>query len=340
MWLEKTGASIYPVVKRFRINLSACINKSKSLVTSLHRSLLLMMGILALTGWVLAGMLWHADLATRDAEPVQAEATPPAQQKTVPIGRPYLGIRGEAFKQGNLTGLRILEVFPGSPAAISGLRSRNDPLRSIGDLIIKVNDLAIKSEEDFRLLMQKSVPGNVLNFLITSDGAESYEIIPVTLGAVPGTTNTGNIKDDQNSATSQGSNSATQLEEAILSQVNRVRAEYGLDALRSNSLLQEAARSHSEQMANQNFFSHIDPKGRDVVDRIHSQGVESFKSVGENIFVGQNLANLVDSIIQGWVASPGHKRNLLSSDYREAGTGVAVSNKQKFYVTQVYLEPR
>lgn len=306
---------------------------------SLHRSLLVMMGVLALTGWVAAGVLWHGDPATQEVEPVQAKAAPPAPQKTAPIGRPYLGIRGEAFKRGNLTGLRILEVFPGSPAAISGLRSENDPLRTTGDLIIRVNDRAIQSEDDFRSLMEKSVPGDVLNFLVTSEGAESYEIIPVTLGAVSGSTRTADITEAQNGATPQESYSATQIEDAILSQVNRVRSEHGLGALRMNPQLQQAARSHSEQMARQNFFSHVDPKGKDVVDRIQSQGVTGFRSVGENIFVGQNLANLVESVIQGWMTSPGHKRNLLSSEYREVGTGVAVSDKQKVYATQVYLDP-
>ena len=306
---------------------------------SLHRALFVTMGVVALTGWVAAGLLWHRDPATQQVEPAQAEAAPPVSPKTVPIGRPYLGIRGEAFKQGSLTGLRILEVFPKSPAAISGLRSENDPLRTTGDLIIRVNDRAIQSEDDFRALMEKSVPGDVLNFLVTSEGAESYEIIPVTLGAVSGSTQIADAAGAQNGASPQESYSATQIEDAILSQVNRVRSERGLDLLRADPQLQQAARSHSEQMARQNFFSHVDPKGRDVVARIQSEGVTGFKSVGENIFVGQNLANLVDSVIQGWMASPGHQRNLLSSEYREVGTGVAVSNKQKIYVTQVYLDP-
>lgn len=328
-----------PLIQRLKVCLTDRIKQSRSLVLRHSRLWSALAALLAVTGWVLAALLWLADPVVEKVEPALAEATAPASPRTVPIGRPYLGIRGEAFSQGNLKGLKVLEVFPGSPAAVSGLRSQNDPLRTTGDLIVRVNDRAIQSEEDFRLLMQESAPGDLLNVLVTSSGADSYEIVPVTLGAAPDSAPVDRIATRQASEVPQKSEPAAQIEAAILSQVNRLRTEHGLAALNTNPLLQQAARSHSEEMARERFFAHIDPKGRDVVDRIRLQGVENFKSAGENIFVGQNLRDLIDSVIRGWMESPGHKRNLLFSGYREVGTGVAVADKQSIYVTQVYLDP-
>ena len=129
---------------------------------SMRRLLLVMVCVLALTGWVTARDAW---LSTAPNEPDKA-ASPelaasragnlpqlavvpaPAAQPATPPGRPYLGIRGEVFKTDNLTGLRIIEVFPDSPAAMAGLRSKYDPQRSSGDLITRVNDRLILSGLD------------------------------------------------------------------------------------------------------------------------------------------------------------------------------------------------
>ena len=338
--MERTELQFIRLVKNFEMKWQLVLARMKNLVTPLRRFLPVLMGVLALTGWVLAGTIWLSNTAPGEPEPQQPAAARQAPVQAAPGGRPYLGIRAEPFKQENLTGLKILEVFPGSPAALSGLRSQSDPLRTTGDVIIRVNDRPIKSDEDFRLLMQNRVAGDVVNFLVTSENAESYDMISVTLGAIPAAMRTANREHGKVNGASQKTDTAAQIEAAILSRVNRLRAERGLAVLEASSLLQKAARSHSEQMASQNFVAHIDPSGKDVVGRIQAQGIGNFKSVGENIFAGENLASVADAVLEGWMASPGHKRNLLSPEYRQAGTGVViVSGTRKIFVTQVYLEP-
>jgi uncharacterized protein YkwD len=187
--------------------------------------------------------------------------------------------------------------------------------------------------------MENSTPGQVLTLLVTSENGSSFEIVPVTLGVAPISHALENNEIDQSKTQDpESSASIIQLEEAIFSEVNRVRLEHRLGALRDNALLQRSARSHSEQMVARKFFSHIDHNGKDVLDRLQAQGVDGFRSAGENIYAGQNISNVVDSVIQGWMNSPGHKRNLLSPNYQEAGVGLAIGNKGKVYVTQVYLE--
>ena len=320
---------------------------------SMRGRLLVMVCILALTGGVMARIAWFSSApddpakapSPRPAAPGAAEslqsavASAPSAPPAAPAGRPYLGIRGEVFKTGSLTGLRVLEVFPDSPAAMAGLRSKYDPRRTGGDLITRVNDRPVQSEGDLKRLLENSTPGQVITLLVTSESGNAFEIVPVTLGAAPITpADAGVVDPAQVKEVAEQAAAMNQLEQAIFAEVNRVRLELGVAALRGSALLQRAARSHSEQMLSGNFFSHIDKNGQDVVDRLRVQGMEEFRSAGENIYMGRNISNLVESVVQGWLQSPGHRKNLLSPNYQETGVGIAMGDRGKVYVTQVYIE--
>lgn len=320
---------------------------------SMRRLLWIMVCVLALTGWVTAGVAWFSSAPEApDKAPLPGPAAPctanssqlavgaaPSTRPAAPAGRPYLGIRGEVFKAGNSTGLRVIEVFPDSPAAIAGLRSRYDPRRTGGDLITRVNGRSIQAESDLKLLLENSAPGEVITLLVTSENGNAFEIVPVTLGTAPITTADAALGEPAQVRAGPGPPVAmNQLELAVFTEVNRVRLEHGLAALRSSDLLHRAARGHSEQMVSGNFFAHIDKNGRDVVDRLRVQGMEEFRSAGENIYMGRNISNLVESVVQGWLQSPGHRKNLLSPNYQETGVGIALGDKGRVYVTQVYIE--
>lgn len=319
---------------------------------SLWRLLLVMVCVAVLTGRPLARSAWFLGAPDRSAgapsselaEPCTANSAQSAVLSASPVqpsileGRPYLGIRGEVVKVRKLTGLRVIEVFPDSPAAMAGLRSKYDPRRTGGDLITKVNDRLIQSEGDLRLLLENSTPGQVVTLVVTSEHGNTFEIVPVTLGVAPTTPAESDAVDLVQKELSEQSIAPSRLEEAILAKVNRVRLEQGVAALRGSAPLCRAARGHSEYMVSTNFFSHLDKNGKDVVDRLEAQGMTEFRSAGENIYMGRNIADLVTSVIQEWLQSPGHKKNLLSPRYQETGIGVAAGDNGTVYVTQVFLE--
>ncbi|WP_372987026.1 CAP domain-containing protein [Marinobacter sp.] len=105
-----------------------------------------------------------------------------------------------------------------------------------------------------------------------------------------------------------------------------------------NCPVEGAASKHSNDMAQNNFFSHTGSDGLRVGDRVTETGYE-WSVVGENIAAGFDD---VESVMTGWLESPGHCRNIMDSRF----TGVAVfrvdSRTADYpnYWTQVFDRPR
>ena len=84
--------------------------------------------------------------------------------------------------------------------------------------------------------------------------------------------------------------------------------------------LAKAAHLHSEDMVFNNFFSHTGSDGSSAGQRISRQGYP-WRACGENISVG---VPTVSSVIQGWLESEGHCRNLMDPAFTEIGAGYAI----------------
>jgi uncharacterized protein YkwD len=102
---------------------------------------------------------------------------------------------------------------------------------------------------------------------------------------------------------------------AILYEVNRVRAQHGLGRLRIEPHLQRAARAHTHEMIATNVFDH-----GAFASRMHRFGVVA-SIAGENIAWGTGSRGSARSIVAGWLASPGHRENLLRPSFRLIGVG-------------------
>lgn len=137
------------------------------------------------------------------------------------------------------------------------------------------------------------------------------------------------------------------LELAIHERVNEARVERGLDPLAFDTDLREIARFHSEDMAERGYFNHTSPDGDTLEDRYDQFGYDcrvpagtfQYKSGGENLFKYQSSASisdeeLADQVVEGWLNSPAHRRNLLDEDWRREGIGVATASDGTIYVTQ------
>ncbi|WP_374580502.1 CAP domain-containing protein [Pseudoduganella sp.] len=108
--------------------------------------------------------------------------------------------------------------------------------------------------------------------------------------------------------------------------------------VRWSARLAAAALQHSQDMAQQGYFSHTDTQGNDVAQRALAAGY-AWRSVAENIARGQNSAQ---EAVAGWLNSPGHCRSLMDARMSEMGAAYSIrSNKRSTaYWTQVFASPR
>ena len=122
--------------------------------------------------------------------------------------------------------------------------------------------------------------------------------------------------------------------------VNEKRIENGLQPLQESSLLEELAIEHSENMALTGHFAHERLGWRDF-----SFGMSPGTIRGENLSLtpmqryipGPFLSSeeVVAWAVDGLLASPGHRLNMLNKSFTHTGIGVAKSNGY-FYITQIF----
>lgn len=112
----------------------------------------------------------------------------------------------------------------------------------------------------------------------------------------------------------------TPMQDDLVACTNRERVAAGLSPLATDPALIRAAQGHAEDMNARNYFDHITPEGRTPWDRIRAQlaGADPFATMGENIAKGFSQAQ---ATCDAWMASPGHRENILNPDFTLIGTG-------------------
>jgi uncharacterized protein YkwD len=111
------------------------------------------------------------------------------------------------------------------------------------------------------------------------------------------------------------------LEQGVLTDLNSLRRQHGLVALRLSTRLSAAARQHSTEMAVQGYFSHDSYNGASFdrrIARFYPVGKSRFWSVGENLLWSSPDVDAARALDM-WITSPEHKRNMLNSHWREIG---------------------
>lgn len=114
-------------------------------------------------------------------------------------------------------------------------------------------------------------------------------------------------------------------ERATLCLLNAERRIAGRGPLRSDAALRRAALRHSRDMVERDFFDHRNPDGLEPHDRIVRAGYRLRSggfSTGENIATGESGADTPAGIVDGWMHSGGHRRNLLRRGFDEIGVGI------------------
>lgn len=109
----------------------------------------------------------------------------------------------------------------------------------------------------------------------------------------------------------------SEAEQQMMRLVNKERTSRGLKPLVFDIRLQAVARAHAKDMFERGYFSHYTPEGLSPFDRIIQADI-SFVSAGENLALAPNT----QLAMQGLMQSPGHRANILSTQFGKIGIGV------------------
>jgi len=140
--------------------------------------------------------------------------------------------------------------------------------------------------------------------------------------------------------------------------INRERLAENFAPLAWDASLAAVAHGHSADMARRSYFSHDSPEGEDFEARYRKGQYKCALRTGNVIHLGaENLARgslyasvttrngveyfdwnseekIASTTVRGWMASPGHRANILTAYWRHEGIGIVIAPDRKVYVTQ------
>ena len=138
-------------------------------------------------------------------------------------------------------------------------------------------------------------------------------------------------------ATTSFVGSASAVEARTFDLMNAQRQANGLRSLEWDEQLIALARSHSQSMAVDKYFSHKDPSGGYIDSRAAKLGIFNWMAIGENIAFMKGYDDPATMAVEKWMQSTSHKKNILSSQWRDSAIGVAVAADGSIYFTQVFI---
>ena len=122
-------------------------------------------------------------------------------------------------------------------------------------------------------------------------------------------------------------------EQQVIDLTNQERAQQGLPALKENWQLSRVARYKSRDMAAKGYFSHNSPTYGSPFNMMRDFNV-SYRRAAENIAAGQSTP---EQVVNGWMNSPGHRKNILDPNLKQIGVGYAKGGSYGHYWTQMFI---
>lgn len=170
------------------------------------------------------------------------------------------------------------------------------------------------------------VPGDTMWKLAVKYQVGTSEIIQ----ANPQVSDPDLIYPGQRLAIPQADSAVAAFEAEVIRLVNEIRRQNGLSALTANWELSRVARYKSQDMLDNRYFSHTSPTYGSPFQMIKAFGL-SYRTAGENIAKGYDAPK---AVVDGWMASSGHRANILNPSYTQIGVGYVA---QGHYWTQMFL---
>jgi uncharacterized protein YkwD len=151
---------------------------------------------------------------------------------------------------------------------------------------------------------------------------------------------------------------AADLALRVHAHINEERSKHGLSPLAWDKALSRIAAGHSRDMAARKYLAHDSPEGQGFPHRYRQAGYTCRIRIGNTIHGGaENIAlnhlynsvttvngvahydwnsseNIAGRALEGWMKSPGHRKNILTPHWKREGIGVEIAPDGKVYVTQ------
>lgn len=123
--------------------------------------------------------------------------------------------------------------------------------------------------------------------------------------------------------------------ENIIHLTNQQRTAAGLNALNTNAALTTAAQAKANNMFQEQYWDHFGPNGESPWMFISQAGYK-YVYAGENLAKGFKTA---EGVHEAWMASPTHKENIMSGNYKDIGVAVVegtLLGKRTILVVQMF----
>ncbi|QDI92457.1 hypothetical protein EPH95_15680 [Salicibibacter halophilus] len=139
--------------------------------------------------------------------------------------------------------------------------------------------------------------------------------------------------DDTEQNNDQSFETESEFEQEVIRLTNEEREAQGLEPLEADSEVSDVARVKSEDMRDNDYFSHDSPTYGSPFDMMDEYGLD-YMGAGENIAAGQTSP---EQVVEGWMDSDGHRANILNEDYTHIGVGHAEGGSYGEYWTQMFI---
>ncbi len=122
----------------------------------------------------------------------------------------------------------------------------------------------------------------------------------------------------------------------VLSLINNIRVQNGLEVLYPDKMLTDIARERSNDMIERDYFSHHTPDGKDLFDILEGYGVR-YINIGENLAQSKPASiGSPENFVNFWMDSPSHRANILRDNYGKIGIGLVDSGDRRV-LTVVFM---
>ncbi|EOC99750.1 CAP domain-containing protein [Caldisalinibacter kiritimatiensis] len=126
--------------------------------------------------------------------------------------------------------------------------------------------------------------------------------------------------------------SLTQNEQNMVNLINEERRKRNLQPLKVDLELTKLARMKSQDMVDNNYFSHYSPTYGSPFDMMKTYGID-YLYAGENIAANSSVERAHTSLMN----SQGHRENILKREFTHVGIGIVRSDKYGYMFTQMFI---
>lgn len=138
---------------------------------------------------------------------------------------------------------------------------------------------------------------------------------------------------EKQNTTPQTDNQMQSMKKQVVKLVNQERKQRGLQPYQHSNKLANVAQTKAEDMRDNNYFSHQSPTYGSPFEMMKQFNIQ-YSAAGENIARGQRTAA---EVMNSWMNSPGHRKNILSEKYTHIGVGLAEKSQGTTYWVQMFI---